>query len=1008
MELQIGNTVFDGWIISKLLGEGGYGKVYEIYKEDFGISVKSALKIIKIPKSQSEVQSAMSDGMDENSVTEMYKQIVDDLTKEIAILSSLKAHPNIVRYEDHKVIKQDSGIGWIIMIRMELLTPLNDYLTRNHMNESEVIRLGKELAGAIEYCESRNLIHRDVKPENTFVDDLGHFKLGDFGIARTAEKTVATMSNKGTGTYMAPEVYIGKPYGKSVDIYSLGLMMYKLLNRGRLPFFPLDKTMITYEDRQIALDRRIRGEIIPKPIDASDELSTVILKACSYNPEDRYQSGSEFISVLSFVENRLSNSGIQYAKNEQLSESGITSSIQNIYATTNENNQQITNSFNGENISSEYTANPMQETEVKNIDKTSSIGVVKKLDQVQEEFINNATDHTAGIGFYNKNVINDVSQYDTNKNAIETTGVNKNQIITDNRNITRTDISIPKYKEQKINTNSFTNNPNNTVPKKKSGSIAPMVIFFILFFGVLFFGLIKIHKDINGNDATDIQNTTETGQAQTSENADLISSIGSEETKNEKNTDEEVIEEVKTQMTGIQIPVDEYLKDDQYSIACSDDAVYLLSGGFLSKYDIENNEMKISKSEDYRSYSFSMIEDGSIFIHSSEKLKKWNNWDIKDEYAVEYEYDKIAMHPSGNFGIKYNFSSARKIVFTDNSYKSSSLPIDIGLSLQWININTNHIIAECYTDEGYSVSIYDLDGNHILTLNTDEKTFMKCSNVFETDYGFVGLLETDGIILWNRKGQIIDIIPYGILFNESYESFFVRACDDAPDGSIYAVIRVSKNDESTEYTRIYRIDGLRIVNDYTADSKINAEELSESFFRFQGYTNDVEMNTYYDFDVETYDDDSIRGTAQVALKEYTTESLSEETIKWSKDNNIDLDGYEQKNISFEFIFPDSVFEEYGFNCYIHTKDYYEFDVDRQEKQDINGDTYFIGNILCNNEETVFYEKLKWTIDNESYEYPADKLDVTILVPKGYDGIELGVGSKTLTGEGDTVHFFRLD
>ena len=106
MEYHIGSKVFGDWKINNLLGEGGYGKVYEICKEDYGVTVSSALKIIQIPRSQSEIHSAMSDGMDEKAVTTMYKQIVDDLVKEIAILSSLKSHPNIVRYEDHKVIKQ--------------------------------------------------------------------------------------------------------------------------------------------------------------------------------------------------------------------------------------------------------------------------------------------------------------------------------------------------------------------------------------------------------------------------------------------------------------------------------------------------------------------------------------------------------------------------------------------------------------------------------------------------------------------------------------------------------------------------------------------------------------------------------------------------------------------------------------------------------------------------------------------------------------------------------------
>ena len=313
MKYEEGKTVLGGWTIEKELGEGGYGKVYALKKEDFGITIRSALKVMRIPTSQAEVRSALSEGMDPDSVTTMYKQIVDDLVKEIAILSSLKSHPNIVRYEDHKVEKQEDGIGWDILIRMELLMPLNDYLLKHAMPESEVARLGRELGSAIAFCEEKGLIHRDIKPENTFVDELGHFKLGDFGIARTAEKTTGTMSQKGTPPYMAPEVFLGKPYGRTVDIYSLGMMMYKLLNHGRLPFYPLDKKVISYDDRQEAQSRRLRGEAFPRPTDASEKIASVIMKACAYNAKDRYQTGREFLQALEAAENG-SVSGPEYKK----------------------------------------------------------------------------------------------------------------------------------------------------------------------------------------------------------------------------------------------------------------------------------------------------------------------------------------------------------------------------------------------------------------------------------------------------------------------------------------------------------------------------------------------------------------------------------------------------------------------------------------------------------------------------------------------------------------------
>lgn len=90
---------------------------------------------------------------------------------------------------------------------------------------------------ALEYCQCQNIIHRDIKPENIFVSRFGEFKLGDFGIAReTGSALRADYPKKGTFSYMAPEMYKGEEYDARVDIYSLGIVLYKLCNHNRLPF----------------------------------------------------------------------------------------------------------------------------------------------------------------------------------------------------------------------------------------------------------------------------------------------------------------------------------------------------------------------------------------------------------------------------------------------------------------------------------------------------------------------------------------------------------------------------------------------------------------------------------------------------------------------------------------------------------------------------------------------------------------------------------------------------
>ena len=96
------------------------------------------------------------------------------------------------------------------------------------LTEEDVLRLGIDLCRALEYCQKQNIIHRDIKPENIFVSRFGEFKLGDFGIARNWDRGASGLSKKGTFSYMAPEMYKGEEYDSRADIYSLGIVLYKL------------------------------------------------------------------------------------------------------------------------------------------------------------------------------------------------------------------------------------------------------------------------------------------------------------------------------------------------------------------------------------------------------------------------------------------------------------------------------------------------------------------------------------------------------------------------------------------------------------------------------------------------------------------------------------------------------------------------------------------------------------------------------------------------------------
>ena len=298
-------NVWKDWRVTRLIGEGSSGKVYEIVRDNMGIEEHSALKVITIPQSQTEVRLFRNEGMDDKSVTEYFRSIVDDFIHEISIMSKLKGNPNVVAYEDYQVVEHKNELGWDILIRMELLTPLPDVIGKQQLNEDEVIELGIEMCEALSVCHKNKIIHRDIKYDNIFISARGVYKLGDFGVARTIEKTSGNFSVKGTYTYMAPEVYKGEPYGIGADIYSLGMVLYRLLNCNREPFLPLPPNTIKLADRDNALVERMQGKAFNLPVNADKRLGEIILKACAFKSQDRFSSADEFKAELKKVKANL-------------------------------------------------------------------------------------------------------------------------------------------------------------------------------------------------------------------------------------------------------------------------------------------------------------------------------------------------------------------------------------------------------------------------------------------------------------------------------------------------------------------------------------------------------------------------------------------------------------------------------------------------------------------------------------------------------------------------------
>ena len=302
---------FNNWHIAELIGSGAFGSVYKIVREDFGEKYYAAMKLIDIPQSEDEIRALSAEGMSQADISDYYTGMAQEIVEEFKLMSKLKGHSNIVSYEDHMVLPKENGIGWTIQIRMELLTPLPEYVQKHDMSLRDVVALGIDICKALELCEKHHIIHRDVKPENIFLSENGDFKLGDFGVAKTMEKTMSNLSKKGTRAYMAPELARQELCTGNVDIYSLGLVMYRFLNHNRLPFLPKYPEKIKFSDREKAEFLRFSGADVPLPQKGGAELGNIVVKACAYSPEKRYQKPHELRAELEEIYKHIPEESIE-------------------------------------------------------------------------------------------------------------------------------------------------------------------------------------------------------------------------------------------------------------------------------------------------------------------------------------------------------------------------------------------------------------------------------------------------------------------------------------------------------------------------------------------------------------------------------------------------------------------------------------------------------------------------------------------------------------------------
>ena len=285
------------WSIMRSLGGGSFGQVFEVWKTTMGYTTKAAAKIILIPK---DIPASFGDIATDDD----YFEIANRMFDEIRLMSELSGEHNIVIIQDSSIRKRDDAPGYAIGIRMELLEglPARQRNLDTPFPVKEAVRVARDVCRALVTCHEHKIMHRDVKPENVFWSEkLGEYKLGDFGVSKQIEfdaKTWGVRTNIGSPLYEAPEVILRKAYSYNVDVYSLGVMLFHLLNHNRPAFLPPNLKEYSNNELWAAEGRRIGGERFPDPACGDDYLADLIRSATMGNPEHRFHNARAFYNAL--------------------------------------------------------------------------------------------------------------------------------------------------------------------------------------------------------------------------------------------------------------------------------------------------------------------------------------------------------------------------------------------------------------------------------------------------------------------------------------------------------------------------------------------------------------------------------------------------------------------------------------------------------------------------------------------------------------------------------------
>lgn len=297
-EFSAVSPLLDGFTVGECFssrdGVSCYALRHDASGQDF------VLKHISVPDSEAKIQALLLSGAyaGKEEVNEYFKRVADAYAEEFTLSKSLADCPYILPYLAHQVVEREEGAGYDVYAICDKATPLRDYLAENAMTKLQAVNLGIDLCTALCAIRSAGYLHQNIKPENIYIRN-DRFLLGDLGLTAVQDMKYSSLPEQYIGQYTAPELHdIMAEQNETTDLYAVGMLLYRIYNGDHAP----------YEDEQVTAkeaDRmRLSGKELPAPMYADYELAEILLKACAFKKEDRYQTPQEMKRELEFYMQR--------------------------------------------------------------------------------------------------------------------------------------------------------------------------------------------------------------------------------------------------------------------------------------------------------------------------------------------------------------------------------------------------------------------------------------------------------------------------------------------------------------------------------------------------------------------------------------------------------------------------------------------------------------------------------------------------------------------------------